>query len=276
MNNNLQKSAYLRSTFLVVALCLCCHQSKAQISYPAIGQVIQENFDSLGANPNNTNQVMNAGVIPGLTNWFGNKSSVRTSSGMLNSTGRIYNWGGDGSLDRALGAHDEGATGVVMFGCFLRNDTTSNLTQFSLSFAGEQWRRNSTGGLLQMEYLITRDSGSQLSSAGYVPASNFDFRTASGSAGGGQIASTAISATVRDILWKPGEFLWLRWTNNDPVNCSGGGIDDLRFAANVVTPNPYPFTSYRFEQFLPTANDPNRSGINYRLFVPPRARCHDS
>ena len=71
----------------------------------------------------------------------GTVALLRVDAG-TSTSGSIYSYGTGTSTDRALGSLSSGTT-IPRFGVTLVNNTGQTITQFTLSYTGEQWRRGS-------------------------------------------------------------------------------------------------------------------------------------
>ncbi|AHF92213.1 hypothetical protein OPIT5_20120 [Opitutaceae bacterium TAV5] len=233
------------------------------------GGAYTQNFDSLPANDTYSNQISGRGPhsldtgfgTTGLTGWYG----VNTEAGSANNTqfrahdgslsggdGRgIVSFGSTGSTDRALGALST-SNQVNAFGLYLTNGTGSTLTEFSLSYTGEQWRVGDIGltDTLTFSYAIVPAGSSTglLDDAAFTEVSALSFSTPF--TGSSEINNTAVdgnssayqvplSSIVSGIVWNAGDTLILRWTAQDLSGQDHGlAIDDLSFTAGSAVPEP--------------------------------------
>ncbi len=164
------------------------------------------------------------------------------------TSGSIYSYGSAAATDRALGSLCSGST-VSRFGLTLVNSTGQAITQFTISYTGEQWRRGSgAANRLACEYAF---DATDLNTGAYVAATSLDFTapvtTGSALALDGNAAAnrTAISATITGLNWAPGQSLTLRWTDVDDTGSDDGlAIDDLSFNTPVAAGNVLPAVVY--------------------------------
>jgi hypothetical protein len=231
--------AFVLSAILLVAT---TQITNAQVIY-TFGTYSQ-NFDTLASTGSNVPWNDNA-TIPG---WYANQTSYTTSNGTGNTAG-LYSYGGGAinpPTDRALGAIPSNSTNPIVFAVQILNNTTSTFNTFSLAFVGEQWR-NAGGGVvdsLNFDYLVTSATGNQIAASGYTADSNLNFTAlhvmhpASALDGNDPANQTHLSDTLTGLSWGPGQYLWLRWTDNRlPSNPNNGlSIDDLSFSAAVPEP----------------------------------------
>ena len=152
------------------------------------------------------------------------------------TSGGINSYGSAAAGDRALGSLSSGST-VSRFGAVLTNGTGRTITEFTLSYTGEQWRRGTAAAnTLAFEYAL---GGSDINNGAFVAAPALSFTapvtTGSGALNGNLAANrTAVSATVTGLTWAPGQTLVLRWTDVDDSGGDDGlAVDDLSFSTPV-------------------------------------------
>jgi hypothetical protein len=155
------------------------------------------------------------------------------------TAGSIYSYGAAGSSDRALGSLASG-TRIHAIGLTLVNNTSSTITNFTVTYDGEQWRRGTgAANTLTFDYLVG-GTFNTASLSGYtaVPGLNFTAPVTSGSAaavdGNSAGKVPGITATITGVNWTPGQTLVLRWDDKDDSgNDDGLGLDNV----NVSVPN---------------------------------------
>lgn len=157
--------------------------------------------------------------------------------------GAIYSYGAGGSTERSLGSLASGST-RSQFGMILNNNTGHTLTQFTISYTGEQWREgNSVANTLAFAYAV---DPTDLGTGNYVAAPSLSFTSpidgttsTSGVILDGNAAPNRrmISATVSGVIWPAGSRLIIRWTDTDDTNNDDGlAIDDFAFTAQDAGP----------------------------------------
>jgi hypothetical protein len=168
-------------------------------------------------------------------------------------------WGASGNTERSLGSLDSNtmasdtAGDSMSIGLRISNNTGLTLTDFTLTYDGEQWRNGGSGtaNALRFAYSLTASTANWTNVTGgadFTGVSALDFvapvvsttaaavdgNTAGG--GGGKIAG--ITATVSGLNWAPGTDLWLRWQDLSDAGADDGlGIDNVSFSA-IQTPEP--------------------------------------
>lgn len=167
-------------------------------------------------------------------------------------TGSFYSFGSSSATtERALGMVNSNtmsgttASSMPMFmGAAIRNNTGGTLTQFTLSYFGEQWRNSAnTSQSLLFDYSLDATSVHD-TAATRVAVTTLDFTgpVSGGTAGvvaGNTTGRVSIGpVTVTGLNWLPGQDLWIRWGDkNDSGDDHGLAIDDLKFSA-IGVPEP--------------------------------------
>jgi hypothetical protein len=263
----------------ILSLNLIHLDSRAAISYTTAGANYTQTFDSLPNMPENTSLGdspigwKNDDTAPpsgnfSIEGWyllhpltpaqptdggFNTNQRLRVGAGTA-TTGAFMSFGVSGSTERALGmVNSNTLTGTTatslpaFYGAKLINDTGTTLTQFTLSYNGEQWR---DGGAMSpavsVQQRITFDYSFDAASIQdtmatrvAVPALEFAgpiFGATTAAAVDGNVAGRVAIApvTVSNINWQPGGNLWIRWSDkNDAGNDHGLAIDDVVFSASA-------------------------------------------
>ena len=164
------------------------------------------------------------------------------------TSGSIYSYGSTASSDRALGSLSSGST-ISRFGVAMVNSTGRTITQFTLNYTGEQWRRG-TGAANRLAFEFATGA-TDVSNGGFIAAPALDIvapvATGSGAALDGNAAANRapVSATVTGLSWAPGQSLVLRWTDVDDTGSDDGlAIDDLSFSTPVAAGDILPAVIY--------------------------------
>ncbi len=220
----------------------------AQISYT--GGSYTQNFDTLPA----SGTFPLAGVGPfaldgapigasGLAGWSLAKYAGTGANAIFlvgtgtNNAGGVYSFGPAATPERALGSLGSGGV-ASRFGVALTNNTGATVTQFTLSYTGEQWRRGSAAAnQLTFAYAL---GATDLNTGAFTAVPALDFTapntTGSGVAIDGNASGnrTAVSAMVTGVAWEPGQTLVLRWSDVDDSGSDDGiAIDDLTFSTTA-------------------------------------------
>ncbi len=229
----------------------------AQINYS--GGTYTQTFDTLPqTNPASTSlagrgphSLNDAFGVTGLEGWFagnpdGSSSTTefRAHDGSLSGgSGRgVLSLGTTGSSERALGALST-SNQINHFGLYLTNTSGQTLTQFSLSYIGEQWRYGDLGvaSSLTFAYALFESAPTLAGDSSVftpVPALSFTapiFNTTPVNTaldGNAPANRSLVSADLAGIEWLPGHTLVLRWTAQDLTGQDPAlAIDNLSFSA---------------------------------------------
>ena len=174
------------------------------------------------------------------------------TSGGTNSGG-IYSYGNSADTNRALGSQGSGTPQDQSFCVVLKNDSSTTYNAVDISFIAEQWRNggNATVQTVLFDYGIvdgtldinTITPGNYVTGFTNFPALDLVsiVNTATAAALDGTLAAnqTPKSTSITGVQWAPGQFLVVRWyDNNDTGTDHGMGIDNLSIAAReVLLPN---------------------------------------
>lgn len=217
---------------------------------PFTGGTYSQNFDSLPSTGTGiTGSWVNDSTLDGWNLFRSAAPNNRIDAGTGSSnSGQFYSFGAASDGERALGSIASGSSGIQTYTLVLQNNTGAALTQWSLSYDGEQWRDGGQGSFaptfhtLVFDYLVSNDaSDGTLLGGGFsaLPALNFTGpvsanATTTGNALDGNLGANRVAGINggASVVWNPGEFLILRWSDaNDAGNDHGLGIDNLTFEA---------------------------------------------
>jgi hypothetical protein len=216
-------------------------EARADIAYTTEGSTYTQNFDSL-ANTG-TPAWSNDTTIPG---WFARyilnpQPSTYSANNGTGASG-LSSLGSTASNERALGATAvnanaaSGSAEAVQYGVLFTNGTGALLTDFTLSFTGEQWRSaNTTAQTLTFGYKIGPTVA--ITESGFTSVGALTFTspilTNTGALDGNATGNkVALSTTVSGISWPSGQQLFLRWNDgNESGNDHSLAIDSVSFSA---------------------------------------------
>lgn len=170
------------------------------------------------------------------------------------TAGGMHSYGATGSTERALGSVGSGGAtaGDITFCLVLLNNTTDVLYDFTLAYAGEQWRQAQQGTagvqhslIFDWRTFVAAPTSADLRGdnvTGYSqPGGSFNFTGPLGQAATGVAVDGNTTGRVNGLggnqllIWNPGEYLVLRWwDDNDISNDHGLGIDDLSLTATTA------------------------------------------
>lgn len=205
----------------------------AQVSFDG---TYEQDFNSLplfeGSSGTETFNFTNNSTLQGWYSSIGSGlNEGRSSGGSAASTGSIYNWGRN--ANRALGTFDSNGYGgdTEYFGVQLVNNSGGSISGVSLEYVIEKWRNDVNETTWTLEYLVTSSTSNEIAANGYSTVTGSSISTTSASAGGANGDwsgnQTNFDLSIEGLNWQEGDSLWLRWTNDQPQNGGGFGLDDL-------------------------------------------------
>jgi T5SS/PEP-CTERM-associated repeat protein len=211
-----------------------------------------------------------------------NITTYRVSNGS-DSTGGLYDFGAHSDPERALGSLASNPTGDIAFGLSFSNDTPNTVSNFTVTYTGEQWRNGSQNtNTLTFWYRL---SASALTDpqpgtlTGWTEVTNLDFVSPLTGGGGVSVDGNApanrhtfAGVLVPGLVLAPGQNVFFRWRDlNDPNEDQGLGVDDL-----TVSFSPLPqitsatFTANGFVQITGQAGPNSVFGIEAATnIIPP-------
>lgn len=234
-------------------LALASAASAAPIAYN--GGNYSQNFNGLAITPEGTTQTqtgrgphdLSAGLAgsTGVDGWYGanpggssGNTEYRVQNGSLGSGGGrgVISFGSSGSPERALGALST-SNQINAFGAVFTNNTASALTEITISYWGEQWRRGNVTSLNALNFAY--GFGASISNA-LTAVTALDFNSVNTQASPTEVALDGnaaanrvfITATISGLNWAPGTNLAIAWRAVDLSGQDDGlAIDDLTFSA---------------------------------------------
>jgi hypothetical protein len=242
--------------YSLAAILLCVQTVRAQINLSA--GTYRQDFNTLTSSPSgNTNWADDTT----LSSWYVSQSHVgsitnyRVSAGSSTGSG-LYSFGASGDTNRALGSMAGGTPVDIAFGVRFTNDTLVIVSNFTVSYTGEQWRRaNTVTQALAFYYYIGASPLTNADAKGtayaWTPVSALDFQSPNIVGAGTSLDGLAATnrqvfsnLLVTNVLILPGQELFLRWLDlDDSGNDHGLAIDDLAVEFGIVsTPLPIPLT----------------------------------
>ena len=221
-------------------------------SYTTSGSIYSQSFDSLpssgsssltGLGPFDTDAAPISAVDTQgwqFLKYQGNSSNALFSANTGGSTsGSAYSYGSTGSTDRSLGALTSGS-GNYRLGMVLQNNTGETLTSFTLSYLGEQWRNGGSGNTDTLSFDYSIGSGTAINAGqNFAPVAGLDFSSPVTGAGAtaldGNLPANqrAVSGSVSGLAWAAGDYLIIRWTDNNISGSDDGlALDNVSFTAS--------------------------------------------
>ncbi len=231
------------------------------VNYSVTGSTYTQNFDGLpstgtfsltGKGPINISQSPVNGT--NLNSWqlfmvAGTGTSASFNIGTGSATGNgMYSLGNAGNTDRSLGTLASSG-GIYAFGLILTNNTENVLNKISISFNVEQWRKGGSGNKNTWQFKWKTGIMADINQTVLQLDSNLNFSSRINTTGAGSLNGNlpenqqTIIYTLKQIIWKPGEQLLLRWDDSDESGsddvCS---IDNFSLSAFLESSAPEAFT----------------------------------
>lgn len=234
--------------FLLVAtamLSLGWGSAWGQTGIPSSTSIVQT-FDAMGG----TTTLPSNWRIHASTSsptWSGASPSVtqQASSGSP-STGGTYNWG-QNATDRAVGAMTSGgfSSPNSLIGYF-RNTGTTSISQLSISYDVERYRRNSASASVQFFYSLNGTDWTSVT-AGDVAGSSLPTGSSEYGFNPPNLVVNVSAFSVTGLSLASNSDIYLRWNlNTTGSNSQGIGIDNISITATFVSSctAPSPATSF--------------------------------
>jgi autotransporter-associated beta strand protein len=204
-----------------------------------------QTFDDLFATVPGNNTTQPSSILPDGWSFVEAGANANTTLRVdpgTSGTGDTFLFGATGSNERAFGSYASGSL-TSIFGLQLVNGSGGTLTQFTLTYDGEQWKDGGSSAAVLNKLTFSYGVGnSNLTTGTFTNVTALDFtalvnNTSADAAKDGNNAAfrTAdISFTVTGLTWLDGQSLWLRWSDiNDAGNDDGLGVDNVRLSATA-------------------------------------------
>jgi hypothetical protein len=248
----------MKRLFTLLFLLATLGTAKAQTSITSRNTAFTQNFDAMTTADTWTNN------ITPITGWYAKTDATASfSTFALNNgsttTAALYSFGT--TSDRALGyiasntLFGSAGTGKAYLGWRLVNNTGATIEQISITYTGEQWRKenNASANSLTVEYqtgttVTDLTAGTWTSAgAGLTFTSPIVGATTATSIDGNSSANrtSGLTATITFPTPLPnGEEVMIRWVDlNDSGSDHGLAIDDV----SVTASSPLPISLVKFE-----------------------------
>lgn len=199
------------------------------VNLTALNVPVTENFAGMGTS-SSASTPTGFGVQDGNTSTVAGAVTQEASTGSP-TTGAAYNWGQNGTADRALGLMFSSGYNTKSVVCAVKNNTGSAGNIFEIKFDYEQYRRNTSTQTFKLQYSTSLTTGwTDVSGADFsllsVGASSYNYSTL--------IASQTINTFYTPSIPVPnGSIVYFRWILSGTTNSTGVGIDN--FSVALVT-----------------------------------------
>lgn len=242
---------------------LCSFPGAAQILFSAGDYA--NNFDSFS---DTSAAWTNNLTLPG---WYASKGNGDATNYIAGAgsvtTGGIYSFGTGGThpvSDRALGSL-AGTSTTYAFGVRFTNDTTTPISNITISCTGEQWRSGSTNTLQTLAFswqVADAPITNSYSGANWSNFSALNFVSANLSASSTALDGNAATnrqffsgVVLSGVVVNPGQEFFLRWLDVDDTGYDNAlAIDDLTVTFGFLADMP-PFITAQPQDQNATAGD---------------------
>lgn len=232
---------------LFVAVFLFTQAGMSQISYLVSGSNYTQNFDAILSVVPGNNTTQSVPALPAGWAWVEAGASANATYRVDNGTSATNDFfllGATGSTERAIGGYS-GNNLTSQWGASFVNNTGATLTQFTLTYTGEEWRDGGSATAVNNvdAFSYSINSAVSLTTGVWTNVTQLNFtapvnNTIVDVPLNGNLAAnkTLITFTVTGINWAAGQTLWIRWTDpNETGNDDAMGIDDVTFTASSPT-----------------------------------------
>lgn len=228
--------------------CGMMERAEAGVVYGTSGFEYSQDFNTTLAS-SGTPAWANDTTVPGWWYVIANGTTPSTYA-IANGSGGVQNQilsvGATGQSDRALGGQsaDGASSGQLRYGVQFSNATGMPLSEFTLTYKGEQWRvspgsENISDSLTVQYQLFASGTTNQLTtSTGWTTVPSLTFvppDLATSGTKDGNVTGGTLSATVTGFSWAPGMDLWIRWVDEAGVSGTNRrvmmAVDDVKFTA---------------------------------------------
>lgn len=215
-------------------------ESKAQIAIPN-SSTITENFDAMGSGTSlPASWRMHRSASPVFSS--GSATVGAQASSGSPTAGNSYNWGSTAS-ERAVGVMTSGSyASPSSLMAHFQNTNASALSQLTVSYSCERYRRNSASASVQFFYSLNGTSWTAVT-AGDVAAASLPTGTSAYGFNPPNLTVDVSAFTITGLSIANGNSIYLRWNlNTTGSNSQGIGIDNVSVTASFTGPCPAPST----------------------------------
>ncbi|TDR24678.1 choice-of-anchor D domain-containing protein [Flavobacterium cheniae] len=234
----------MKLKLFIVAL-FCSVLGWGQVNIVTSGNYTQD-FNTL-ANTGTPTWVDNSTIASWYSQRTGTGTTYASNTGTT-TAGNLYSFGAVApSTERALGSIGSGnaAAGSFAHGLLLRNTSGTTVTNLSVAYTGEQWRReNVTAQTITFWYRISSSPITALTpnnNTGWTAVTVLNFISPQNSAAAGaldgNLAANRVvvpSTAIPSLSLASGDYIMLKWEDPDHTGSDHGlAIDDLNVSWTV-------------------------------------------
>jgi len=230
----------MKKTFLLFCLLLCLQKTFCQVSITNISSGYTEDFNSLAAT--GSSSVLPAGWLL-LETGNTNANNTYTADNGLANAGNTYSFGATSATERAFGTILSGSV-TPTIGVAFTNNSSAIITQFTITYTGEQWRIGTLNRQDSLNFQYSLDATS-LSAGTYIDADSLDFISpvitgAIGALNGNDAANQSLKTEIiTNVSIAPGSTFYLRWLDANVSGADDGlAVDNFSITFNGTTLPP--------------------------------------
>ena len=189
-----------------------------------------QNFDTLSMTEGSVNAWTDDSTIAG---WYSSETTFNVNHGN-STTAALYDFGANGSTDRALGSV-AGNGHTYYYGVAFQNGTGGTITSLQVSYHGEEWREAVNPNTLVFQYFLGDPTAISSTQSGWTEVTGLDFTSPASGANtyiDGNANSSTIAGTITGLNIASGTHFWVRWKDADDAdNDAGLAIDNFSITA---------------------------------------------
>ena len=221
-------------TAFLLGVLLTAPPLAAQVSIPALGTPVTENFDALAAS--GTSSAVPAGWA--FAEAGTNANTLYTAGTGSGTGGDTYSFGAAAVAERAFGGLQSGSL-VPTIGAAFTNGSGATITRLDIAYTGEQWRLGALARVDRLDFQYSLNATS-LTTGTWVDADALDFTApvtgpTTGALDGNATANrTAISGAITALSIPAGATFWIRWTDLNAAGSDDGlAVDSFALTATA-------------------------------------------
>ncbi len=230
----------LRRPWLALALAALTWPAGAQVSIPALGTPVTENFDTLASA--GTSSSVPAGWA--FAEAGTNANTTYTAGNGSGTAGDTYSFGATAAAERAFGGLQSGSL-IPTLGASFVNNSGATITRLDFAYTGEQWRLGALARVDRLDFQYSLNATS-LTTGTWIDVDALDFTApvtgpTVGALDGNAAANRgARSGAITALSIPAGAAFWIRWTDLNAAGSDDGlAVDDFALTATApALPTP--------------------------------------